>query len=133
MEINECIFCSLGDVDGTTAGVVATEGESVSFDADGVVSVPSSFGVSWTDVGSCVTIGAAGVCADVDIATGFDSGASPFFSSSSASVVVVIGSGSGWGCGFGGPGAFGSRNRAGTPLAASEPLPSQAPTRRLHL
>lgn len=34
---------------------------------------------------------------------------------------------------FSGAGAFGSRNLAGTPLAAEVPLPTQAPTRRLHL
>lgn len=34
---------------------------------------------------------------------------------------------------FGGPGASGFKNRAGTPIAAKDPLPDHAPTRRLHL
>lgn len=34
---------------------------------------------------------------------------------------------------FGGPGASGSKNLAGTPVAAKDPLPLHAPVRRLHL
>lgn len=116
LEIIGWAFCSLGEVDDTTVGV-DTVGESVGFDVDGVDNAPSSLVVS----GTGVDIGA-----DIDnVSAGFDSGAFPFPLPLSASVDS--------GCGFGGPGAFGSKNRAGTPLAASEPLPTHAPTRRLHL
>lgn len=60
-------------------------------------------------------------------------GTSCFDSVSTGSCFTVTVAGAATGAGFGGGGALGSKNLAGTPCAAKSPVPTHAPTSRLHL